>query len=154
MVYDDSMMQIILISDYVGLNGSLSITWLNLIIKSGLTKSANCSKPVSSFLSYITPCYLVKYGKYLRLFIYLFGQKSWMGNRWQWVWGISWGLLGLWSTNWPSLWWSPTRELSFYIPLCDIRLSYFIDLDVRDTVMILYVICQLVCVIDPWAHMS
>ena len=27
-------------------------------------------------------------------------------------------------------------------------------LDVRDTVMILYVICQLVCVTDPWAHMS
>ena len=26
--------------------------------------------------------------------------------------------------------------------------------DVRDTVMILYVICQLVCMIDLWAHTS
>ena len=26
--------------------------------------------------------------------------------------------------------------------------------DVRDTVMILYMICQLVCVTNPWAHMS
>ena len=30
----------------------------------------------------------------------------------------------------------------------------YYESDVRDTVMILYVICQLVCVIDPWAHMS
>ena len=49
---------------------------------------------------------------------------------------------------------SHERVIFLYIPLCDIRLSYFIDLDVRDTVMILYVICQLVCVTDPWAHMS
>ena len=26
--------------------------------------------------------------------------------------------------------------------------------DVRDTMMILYMICQLVCVTDSWAHMS
>ena len=30
----------------------------------------------------------------------------------------------------------------------------YYESDVRDTVMILYVICQLVCVIDPWAHTS
>ena len=30
----------------------------------------------------------------------------------------------------------------------------YYESDVRDTVMILYEICQLVCVIDPWAHTS
>ena len=30
----------------------------------------------------------------------------------------------------------------------------YYESDVRDTMIILYVICQLVCVIDPWAHTS
>ena len=42
----------------------------------------------------------------------------------------------------------------FYFPMCCVRLSYVINRDVRDTVMILYVICRLMCVTDPWAHMS
>ena len=35
---------------------------------------------------------------------------------------------------------------------CKTKLYY--ESDVRDTVMIVYVICQLVCVTDPWAHTS
>ena len=34
------------------------------------------------------------------------------------------------------------------------KTKLYYESDVRDTVMILYVICQLVCVIDPWAHTS
>ena len=154
MVYNDNMMQMILISAYVGLNGSLSITWSFLLIKSELTKSANCRKPMSSLLSFITLCYLVKYGKYLRLFTFNIWIKSRMGNRCQWIWGVSWGLLGLWSTSWPSLCWSFHVRVIFLLPLCCVRLSYGINRDVRDTVMILYVICRLMCVTDPWAHMS
>ena len=77
-----------------------------------------------------------------------------MGNRWQRVWGVSWGLLGLWSTSWPSLWWCSTREsyLLFFAVMCKTKLSYYRD--VRYTVMILFIICQLVCVTDPRAHMS
>ena len=77
-----------------------------------------------------------------------------MGNRWQRIWGVSWGLLGLWSTSRPSLWWSSTRELSFYLPLCCVRLCDVINRDVRYTMMIYYIICRLMCVTDPWAHMS
>ena len=44
--------------------------------------------------------------------------------------------------------------LSFTIPLCCVRLLNVIICDVRDTVMILYMICRLVCVTDSWAHMS
>ena len=44
--------------------------------------------------------------------------------------------------------------LSFTIPLCCVRLLNVIICDVRDTVMILYMICQLVCVTNPWTHMS
>ena len=70
-----------------------------------------------------------------------------MGNRWQRVWGVSWGLLGLWSTSWPSLWWSSTRELSFYLLLCCVRLCVVINRDVRYTVMILFY-NLLTCVCD------
>jgi hypothetical protein len=73
MVYDDTMMQMVLISDYVGINGSLSITWLYLLIKSGLTKSANCSKPVSSFLSYITHVILLSTGSTYACLLSIFG---------------------------------------------------------------------------------
>ena len=108
------------------------------------------------FWAFITPCYLVKYGKYLRLFTFnIWIKKSWMGNRCQWVWGVSRGLLGLWSTSWPSLCWSyHERATFFYFPLCCVRLCDGINRDVRNTVMILYVICQLMCGTDPWAHMS
>ena len=34
------------------------------------------------------------------------------------------------------------------------KTKFYYNSDVWDTVMILYVICQLVCVIDSWAHMS
>ena len=47
-----------------------------------------------------------------------------------------------------------TRELPFYFSLCCVRLCDGINRDVRNTVMILYVICQLMCVTDPCAHMS
>ena len=47
-----------------------------------------------------------------------------------------------------------TRELSFYFSLCCVRLCYGINRDVRYTMMILLIICQLVCVTDRWAHMS
>ena len=47
-----------------------------------------------------------------------------------------------------------TRELPFYFLLCCVRLCDGINRDVRNTVMILYVICQLRCVTNPWAHMS
>ena len=45
-------------------------------------------------------------------------------------------------------------RVNFYFPLCCVRLSYVINRDVRYTVMILVIICQLLCVTDPWAHMS
>ena len=61
-----------------------------------------------------------------------------MGNRWQRVWGVSWELLGLWSTSRSSLWWSSTRELSFYLPLCYVRQCDAIIRYVRYTVMILF----------------
>ena len=34
------------------------------------------------------------------------------------------------------------------------KTKFYYNSDVCDTVMILYVICQLVCVIDSWAHTS
>ena len=34
------------------------------------------------------------------------------------------------------------------------KTKFYYNSDVWDTVMILYVICQLVCVIDSWAHTS
>ena len=34
------------------------------------------------------------------------------------------------------------------------KTKLYYESDVRDTVMIHYVICQLVCVIDPWSHTS
>ena len=48
----------------------------------------------------------------------------------------------------------PRESYLFIFSLCCIRLRDVINRDVRDTVMILYVICQLVCVTDPWTHMS
>ena len=61
-----------------------------------------------------------------------------MGNRWQRIWGVSWVLLGLWSTSWPSLWWCSTREsyLLFSAVMCKTKLCYYRD--VRYTVMILF----------------
>jgi len=61
-----------------------------------------------------------------------------MGNRWQRVWGVSWGLLGLWSTSWSSLWWCSTREsyLLFSAVICKTKLCYYRD--VSYTVMILF----------------
>ena len=41
-----------------------------------------------------------------------------------------------------------TRVLSFIFPLCCVRLSYVINHDVRYTMMILFIICQLMCVTD------
>ena len=76
-----------------------------------------------------------------------------MGNRWR-VWGVFGGLLGLWSTSWPSLWWSYHERVIFYFLLCCIRLCDNINRDVRNTVMILYAICRLMCLTNPWAHMS
>ena len=34
------------------------------------------------------------------------------------------------------------------------KTKLYYESDVRDTVMILYVICQLMCVTNPWAHTS
>ena len=42
--------------------------------------------------------------------------------------------------------------LLFSAMMCKTKLCYYRD--VRYTVMILVIICQLVCVTDPWAHMS
>ena len=42
----------------------------------------------------------------------------------------------------------------YYFLLCCVRLCDVINCDVRYTVMILFVICQLMCMTDPWAHMS
>ena len=46
------------------------------------------------------------------------------------------------------------ERVNFYFLLCCVRLSYVINRDVRYTVMILFIICQLVCVTDLWVHMS
>ena len=46
------------------------------------------------------------------------------------------------------------RESCLLFSVVCVRLSYVINCDVRYTVMILFIICQLVCVTDPWAHMS
>ena len=48
----------------------------------------------------------------------------------------------------------PRESYFLLFPLCCVRLCDGINHDVRYTVTILYVICQLMCVIDPWAHMS
>ena len=61
-----------------------------------------------------------------------------MGNRCQWIWGVSWRLLGLWSTSRLSLWWSSTTELSFYLPLCYVSQCDAIIRYVRYTVMIFF----------------
>ena len=44
--------------------------------------------------------------------------------------------------------------LSFYYSAVMYKTKFYYNSDVWDTVMILYVICQLVCVMDPWAHTS
>ena len=46
------------------------------------------------------------------------------------------------------------RESYLFIFLYCVRLCDGNNRDVRYTVMILSVICQLMCVTDPWAHMS
>ena len=48
----------------------------------------------------------------------------------------------------------PQESYFFYFLLCCVRLCDCINRDVRYTVMILFVICQLMCMTDPWAHMS
>ena len=46
------------------------------------------------------------------------------------------------------------RVIFFYLPLCYVSQCDAIIRYVRYTVMILFIICQLMCVTDPWAHMS
>ena len=44
--------------------------------------------------------------------------------------------------------------LFFYYSTVMYKTKFYYNSDVWDTVMILYVICQLVCAIDSWAHTS
>ena len=107
-----------------------------------------------SFWAFITLCYLVKYRKYLRLFTFNIWIKIPNGYRCQRIWGVSWGLLGLWSTSWPSLCWSFHVRAIFLFSavLCKTMWCYHSLCKIhRDDT---FVICQLVCVTDPWAHMG
>ena len=77
-----------------------------------------------------------------------------MGNRWLRVWGFPGGLLSFVVNQLTFPVMTAKRVYYLFISAVMYKTKFYYNSDVWHTVMILYVICQRVCVIDSWAHTS
>jgi hypothetical protein len=109
--------------------------------------NANVVNQVYPFEPQESPYYAYGVRNILTLVYICFWIKTWLGNRWRWIRRLPWGLLGLWFTSRPSLWWPLQERVIFTVSARCKRLCDVLTMLCINTVMIL---CKFVTSLCVW----